>query len=67
MHLPSEYPCFKSCRYRDGVERVTAQDVLAAARRRLHPERLTVVVAGDAAALRPQLLELGLPIQDLTL
>ena len=42
-------------------------DVLAAAQRRLHPARQTVVVAGDAAWLRPELRGLGLPIQDLRL
>jgi hypothetical protein len=42
-------------------------DVLAAAQRRLHPSQQTVVVAGDAVSLRPQLRTLGLPIQNLEL
>lgn len=54
-------------RYRSGVEQVGAADVLAAARRHLHPDRQTVVVAGDAAVLRPQLEALGLPVEDLQL
>ena len=55
------------CRYKTGIERVTAADVQAAAQRRLHPSRQTVVVAGDAARLRPELEKLGLPIEDLPL
>lgn len=46
---------------------MSTADVAAAARRRLHPAQQTVVVAGDAAALRPQLEALGLPVQDLPL
>lgn len=48
----------------DGVQ---PGDVLAAARRRLHPDAQTIVVAGDAASLRPQLEQLGLPVVDLPL
>lgn len=54
-------------RYKSGIERVTAPDVLAAAQRRLHPSQQTIVVAGDAARLRPELEKLGLPIEDLPL
>lgn len=46
---------------------MTAADVQAAAQRRLHPAQQTVVVAGDAARLRPELERLGLPIEDLPL
>lgn len=56
------------CRYREGIERVQPADVLAAAQRRLHPAQQTIVVAGDAASLRPQLEKaLGLPVEDLPL
>jgi len=47
---------------------VEPQDVLAAAQRHLHPGSQTIVVAGDAARLRPELEQkLGLPVQDLVL
>jgi hypothetical protein len=47
---------------------VQPADVLAAAQRRLHPGAQTVVVAGDAAALRTQLeARLGQPVVDLPL
>lgn len=46
---------------------MTAADVQAAAQRRLHPSQQTIVVAGDAASLRPELERLGLPIEDLPL
>jgi zinc protease len=57
-------PC---CRYRSGIEQVQPADVLAAAQRHLHPDRQTVVVAGDAKSLRPQLERLGMPIEELKL
>ncbi|KAI3426252.1 hypothetical protein D9Q98_008627 [Chlorella vulgaris] len=61
--IPQDY-VFK---YRGGIEQVQPGDVLAAAQRRLHPAQQTVVVAGDAVSLRPQLRTLGLPIQSLEL
>lgn len=63
----SALPAIASCRYKTGIERVTAADVQAAAQRRLHPGQQTIVVAGDAARLRPELERLGLPIEDLPL
>jgi predicted Zn-dependent peptidase len=33
-------------RYRQGIERVTKSDILAAARARLHPDRLTILAVG---------------------
>jgi zinc protease len=49
-------------------ERVRAADLAAAQaawKARIDPERLVVLVVGDAAAVRPQIAELGLPIVDL--
>jgi hypothetical protein len=60
-------PTLPHCRYRSGLERVSTADVLAAAQRRLHPQQQTVVVAGDARSLRPELKKLGLPMEDLKL
>ena len=43
---------------------VTHDEVLAAARDRIHPDRLMVLVVGDAKVIRPQLEELALgPIE----
>lgn len=60
--LPLDY-------YRSYVPRimaVTAADVRRVARTYLHPDRMAVVVVGDAAALRPKLEALGLgPIRPL--
>ncbi len=60
--LPLDY-------YRSYVPRimaVTAADVRRVARRYLHPDRMAVVVAGDAAALPPKLEALGLgPVRPL--
>jgi zinc protease len=41
------------------VQAVTREQVLDAARRHLHPDRLAVVAVGPAAELEPQLAELG--------
>jgi zinc protease len=41
--------------YRERLLAVTADDVLAAARTRLWPDRAAVVVAGDAEKIRPEL------------
>ena len=53
--LPDDY--FDA--YRDRVRAVTAEDVLAAARARLHPDELQIVVVGDSAAVRGELESLG--------
>lgn len=54
--LPEDY--FDT--YRERILGVSAGDVLAAARGHLRPERLAIVVVGDAAELRGPLTELGL-------
>jgi zinc protease len=51
--------------YRDRVEAVTAQQVVAAAARHLHPQQQVVVVVGDAAEFGPQLTEAGFAVQAL--
>ena len=48
--------------YQEGVQRVCAADVLAAARRHLHTDAQMIVVVADAAEVRPQLRRLGVPI-----
>jgi zinc protease len=45
--------------YRDRVLAVTGAEVLRAAREHLHPERLAIVAAGDAASLRGDMEQLG--------
>ena len=46
-------------RYCERVRAVGVDDVVHAARRRLHPDALTVVVAGDADRVAPELESLG--------
>ncbi|MEE8111102.1 MAG: insulinase family protein [Acidobacteriota bacterium] len=46
-------------KYRAGVEKVTAADVLEVAKRHIHPDRLVIVVAGDASRFDKPLAELG--------
>lgn len=53
--LPADY----HARYREQVRAVEVADVARAARRRLHPDALTVVVAGDADRVAPELEALG--------
>jgi len=53
--LPADY--FDS--YRANIRRVTAMDVLHAADRHLHPDRLQLVVVGDASVIEAPLAELG--------
>jgi zinc protease len=48
--------------YRTRLAAVTRDDVVAAATRLLHPERMVLVAVGPAAALRPQLERFG-PIE----
>jgi zinc protease len=45
--------------YRARVRAVTVDDVAEAARRRLHPERVAIVILGPAEAIVPQLEDLG--------
>jgi zinc protease len=54
--LPDDY----FDRYRERVRAVTTDDVLEAARRHLHPDRLQVVAAGDPAAIVAPLQALGI-------
>jgi zinc protease len=56
FRLPTNY--FDT--YRDRVKAVTAQDVLRVARAHLDPNRLQVVVVGDATAIRPTVEALSL-------
>ncbi|ALC17062.1 putative Zn-dependent peptidase [Desulfuromonas soudanensis] len=49
--------------FRDRVAAVTAADVLAAARARLHPETQTLVLVGDQAALEAVPAALGRPVE----
>jgi predicted Zn-dependent peptidase len=44
----------------------TAADMDAAVRRVIDPARLTFVVVGDAAVVKPQLDKLGLPVEVIT-
>ena len=53
--------------YKKGIEGVTAQDVLAAAGRHLHPAQQTVVMAADADLVRPQLERRGKTVVPLSL
>ena len=53
--------------YRDRVQAVTAEDVLNAAKRHLHPKEQQVVVVGDAEVIREQLSKQGRPILPLQL
>jgi len=54
--LPSDY--YRG--HRERILSVSAGEVLEAARRRLHPERAVIVVAGDADQVRAPLEALGL-------
>ncbi len=56
FRLPTDY--FGS--YRDRVRAVTVDDVLRVARTHLDPERLQVVVVGDAGVIREPIAALGL-------
>jgi zinc protease len=61
--LPDDY----FDQYRAEVAGVTAEQVLRAAREHLHPERMAVVVVGDADRIRAPLEALGLgPVQVVT-
>jgi zinc protease len=53
--LPDDY--YDS--YRGNIRGVTRDDVLAAARAHLHPDRLQIVAVGDADAIREPLATLG--------
>ena len=53
--------------YRQRVRDVTTADVLRAAQRHLHPDRLRIVVVGDPAVITTPLTEIhGAPIETVT-
>jgi zinc protease len=54
------YPADFLERYRKGIEAVTADDVLQAARRNIKPERLVVLAVGKTSEFRDKLPALGL-------
>jgi len=66
LGLPADWLEF----YREGVSRVTADDVLRVARKHLQPDQLTIVVVGKHADFDKPLSSLGpvrtLPIEDFT-
>lgn len=58
------YPAWCCCQdylftYKTGIEAVTADDVLGAAQRHLHPAQQTVVVAADASEVQQSFEERG--------
>jgi predicted Zn-dependent peptidase len=53
--LPSDY----YDRYRRNIRTVSTESVLAAARAHIHPDRLQIVVVGDAGVVRAPLSELN--------
>lgn len=62
-HRPDNYYTTLAARYRT----MTAADFDKAARAEIDPARMTWVVVGDAAKVRPQLEKLGLPIETVEL
>jgi predicted Zn-dependent peptidase len=59
LHRPDDYYAALPARYRA----FTAADLDKAARAAIDPARLTWVIVGDAAQVRPQLEQTGLPIE----
>jgi zinc protease len=54
-------------RYQKGLEAVTREDVLRAARERVHPADLTIVAVGRTDEFRQPLATLGLPVSSIDL
>lgn len=52
-------------RYREAIEAVTPDDVTKAARQHLHPLDHTVVIAADAASVKPLLEAKGFDVRPL--
>jgi zinc protease len=52
-------------RFIAALERVTADDLLALARKHVDPEGACIVIVGDRAAIEPGLREIGLPAPEL--
>ena len=50
----------------DRYRGMTASQLDQAARRMIDPSKITWVVVGDAAKVRPQLQKLGLPVETMT-
>jgi zinc protease len=46
-------------RYRDGIERVTSADVSRVAKKYVQPEKLAIVIVGNASEIQPPLKDLG--------
>lgn len=46
-------------KYRDGIERVTAADVSRVAQKYIQPQKLAIVVVGNASEMQPPLKQLG--------
>ncbi|KAK9830103.1 hypothetical protein WJX72_009788 [[Myrmecia] bisecta] len=63
LGIPQDY----LFQYKAGIEAVTAQDVLEAAQRHLHPAQQTVVMAADAGLIRQRLVDQGRTVVDLSL
>lgn len=57
------YPADYLESYRGNIASVTADDVLAAAERHLHPEELAIVLVGAADEFEIELERLGLPVE----
>ena len=55
--LPADY----YAKYQQRIEAVTREDVAKAARERLHPDEMAIVVVGPASSVRPKIeaLDLG--------
>ena len=52
--------------YKAGIEAVTPEDILAAARRHLHPRQQAVVMAADAAVFQSRLEAAGMRVVPMT-
>ncbi|BDA43216.1 Uncharacterized zinc protease-like protein y4wB [Coccomyxa sp. Obi] len=63
LGLPEDY----LFTYKSGIEAVTAEDVLGAAQRHLHPDQQTVVIAADASAVQEKLEARGRRVIPMTL
>jgi zinc protease len=53
------YPADFLTRYREGVEKVTSADVARVAQKYVQPEKLAIVVVGNASEIQPPLSNLG--------
>ncbi len=60
-----DYPADYLRTYRDRIAAVTPEGVLAAARRRLDPQRFTIVLVGDPALFDAGMETLGMPVREI--